>query len=376
MTLTVTTTAYYEGLNLSQMLKQIMFEIGQVMGTDVSYDKFPRWFIIQKLNDRLNKFVFHSQCIRKVAILTCKEGYKNYKLPINCMDGGIIGQPKFFSSADSYDELHIRDTQWLDENYQGWKTDSASSPQFSYLGESYGNIPMLGVYPAPDADGTLYTITPDTGVVTGGDLPLTTTNITGQATSGGATTLGDTTVDFTTLGLASGMTVKNVTDGSSSVIVTIAANTLTITTLAGGTANVFAAGDSYEILSGEYGVVTSWENDDVYIFSSEVGAIANITVPSGNILIDFIPYPMPFPETGGDLQYPEIPKLYHLDFAMGVVADLLGTFNEKTKEFNRAQFYEMKYQAAVALAKSKKESRPFNDKPVQFVPKRRGWSNK
>jgi hypothetical protein len=150
---------------------------------------------------------------------------------------------------------------------------------------------------------------------------------------------------------------------------------LTITALSGGSDNLFAAGDSYEILSGEYGVVTSWASDDVYLFPSEVGEIANITVPAGNIRVDYIPYAMPFPETGNDDQIPEIPKLYHLDFAMGVVADLLSTFNEKTKEFARAQFYEAKFTQAAALAKSRKESRPFNDKPVQFIPKRRNWRN-
>jgi hypothetical protein len=288
------------------------------------------------------------------------------------MDGGIIGQPKYFQDSTSYQELYVRDTQWLDSHYQGWLTDAPSQPLYSYLGESYGNVPMLGVYPAPLNDGDSYTITPDTGVVA---PPLATNNLTGIATSGNATTLGDTAIDFTTQGLAPGMTVNNVTDGSKAAIVTVAAHSIAMTALSGGAANIFTAGDSYEILAGEYGVVTSWTGEDEYLFSSEVGEIANITVPAGNIRVDFIPYPMPFPETGNDDQYPELPKLYHMDFAMGVVADLLGTFNEKTKEFARAQFYEQKFGSAVMLAKSRKESRPFNDKPVQFVPKRRGWRN-
>jgi hypothetical protein len=142
-----------------------------------------------------------------------------------------------------------------------------------------------------------------------------------------------------------------------------------LTTLAGGTANVFASGDSYNILCGEYGIVTSWsEEGDVVIFSSEVGAISNITIPSGNIKVDFIPYPIPFPATGNDDQYPEIPKLYHMDYAMGVVADLLRTFTEGTKEFQRAQYYESIFDKAVAQARAKKDSRPYDNKPVKISP--------
>jgi len=369
-------TTNFDGLTLSDILEIIADEVGDSSGGVPQYSKFSRKNIIRRLNDRLNKFVFHSQCIRKVAILQTKAGYKNYKLPSNCMDGGIIGQPKYFiDTGNSYQELYIRDIQWLDDHYQGWLTDADSQPLYSYLGESYGNIPMLGVYPAPDVDGTSYLISPDTGIVTGASLPSTFNNITGQATGGSGSSLVDSTMDFTTMGLVAGMAVLNVTDGSSASIVTIAATTLTLTALIGGLDNTFAMGDSYNILSGEYGVVTSWSGDDIYLFSSEVGEIANITVPEGNIRVDFIPYPTSFPETGGDDQVPEIPKLYHYDFALGVVADLLSTFNEKTKEFQRAQYYEQKFMTAVALAKSKKDSRPFNDKPVQFVPKRRGWRN-
>ena len=80
------------------------------------------------------------------------------------------------------------------------------------------------------------------------------------------------------------------------------------TTNEGGSSNVFALGDSYYILAGEYGVVTSWEDDDKVIFASEVGLVANITVPAGNLQIDYVPYPIAFPDSGNDNQYPEIPK--------------------------------------------------------------------
>jgi hypothetical protein len=121
-------------------------------------------------------------------------------------------------------------------------------------------------------------------------------------------------------------------------------------------------------LAGEYGVVTKWDDDDVYLFSSEVGEIANITVPAGNIKVDYIPYPLPFPETGNDDQYPEIPKLYHMDMAMGVVGDCLRTFTEGSKEFQRAKYYDDIFNAAIAQARGAKERRPFRSPDVKIVP--------
>lgn len=366
-------TGQYSGLKLSDLLYQVFFEISQVRGGTIIYTKYPRKFVIQKLNARLNQFVFHSQCIRKTALLVVKSGFKTYKLPSNCMDGGVIGTPKYYSSSTSYRELYVRDTQWLDDHYQGWRVDSASEPQFSYVGDNYGNIPMLGVYPTPSDDGTSYVLSPETGIIVGGDLPSATSNVVGVATGGDATSLLDINVDFTTMGLGPGMAILNVTDGSSCSILSITVNDITTTNLIGGSDNTWQLGDSYNILAGEYGIITDWSSEDQTIFSTEVGAIANITVPAGNIQVDYIPYPLPFPESGNDDQYPEIPKLYHMGLAMGVVSDLLSTFNEKTKEFARAKSYDDKFWSDVGIAKTKRVTRPFNDKPVQIVPRRRGF---
>jgi len=367
----IVTSEPYTGLTLESLLKHIYFETGQVVGTAISESKFPRWYVVDKLNDRQNKFVHQSQCLRKVAIIEMKADYRTFKLPANCMDNGIIGTPKYYDSADSYRNIEIKDTQWLDDHHEGWEVSESSEPLYAYRASSYGNTQLLGLYPPPDTDGTSYLLSPDPGIIIGEDFPGTTNNISGVATGGDATSLLDATtgLDFTTLGLIAGMAVLNVTDGSQATIVSVAAQDITITALTGGTANVFASGDSYNILAGEYGIVTSWsEEGDVVIFSSEVGAISNITIPSGNVKIDFIPYPIPFPATGNDDQYPEIPKLYHMDFAMGIVADLLRTFGEGTKEFQRAAFYESIFDKAAASAKTKKDTRPFNNKPSRVIP--------
>jgi hypothetical protein len=358
-------------LTVEDLEKHILFELGQVVGTSVSYDRFPQWLIRGKLNDRQQKFVFLSQCLKKSALILLKADYHTFKLPSNCMDGGIIGVPKYYRSSTDYSNLEIRTTQYLDDHYEGWKVEESSEPFCCYMGESYGNIPMIGIYPRVDTDGTNYITTPDTGIVIGDTFPGTITNVTGTATSGDATTLGDTGVTFTDLGLVNGMTVLNVTDGSSAQIVTVAANAITLTTLSGGTANVFALGDSYNILAGEYGVVTSWSDDDAVIFASEIGEISNITVPAGNLQIDYMPYPLAFPATGNNDMYPEIPPIYHMALAYGVVADLLGSFHESSKEFSRAEAYEAKFNASAMSARSKKEGRPFADKSATLYPRRR-----
>ena len=47
---------------------------------------------------------------------------------------------------------------------------------------------------------------------------------------------------------------------------------------------------------------------------------------------------------------------------------LLGTFNETTKEFQRAGAYENKFAIAAMKAKGKKDARPFHDKPASIRP--------
>lgn len=374
MTLQNVVSGYYQGYTVSYLERLILWELGQVSGTTVSYNKFPQWLIRQKLTDRQNIFVFKSRCITKMALIKAKEGYREYKLPINCMDKGLISL-RYYIDSDTYKDIELRDKKYLDENYPGWLTADNGTPQIAYMGDSYGNIPMFGVYPAPDENGTDYTLSPDTGVVIGGDLPTTISNYAGMATGGSATTLDDTSVDFTTYGLVAGQTVNNVTDGSTASISSVAATELTITTLTGGTNNTFSSGDSYEILTGEYGVVTSWEDDDQYIFGSEIGLVSQITLPAGNFRAEFIPYPMPFSydtdvsdgAQNVDLMYPEIPKLYHQALAHGVIADLLMTFHENSKEFSRAEKYEEKFNNAISEATMAKNTRPYVKQQVYFT---------
>jgi len=363
-------SGYYEGFTLQQIEEAILWELGQVQGTTVSYNKYPQAKIREKLTNRQNWFVFHTHCLKKFALIVAKEGYRQYKLPTNCIDSGLIAV-KYYDSATSYINLKVVDLDYMNNNLEGYLVEDDSAPEYAFVGDSYGNIPMLEVSPAPDADGTNYSTDPDTGVAIGGDLPGATNNISGAATGGSSTTLEDSATTLTDLGLAAGMYARNVTDGCYGYILSIATNAVTFASaLTGGTNNTFAAGDSYLILAGEYGVITSWEDDDEFIFGSEVGILSTITVPAGNFRVDFVPYPLSFPSSGNTTMKPEIPRLYQMDaLAMGVVADFLRTFNENTKEFKRAEVYDKISQNAMMLA-SQKKSRPFKNKPVRMRPSR------
>lgn len=380
MGITTNVSGFYEGYTVTQLERLILWHMGQVLGTTVSFDRFPKWLIRTFLNERQNQFVSESHCLKKYALLVAKEGYDMYKLPSNCLDNGVIAV-RFFQDADTYYDLDITDIPTLDKEDPNWKTaENADIPRYAFMGESYGNVPMLGVTPRPDEDGTDYELSPDTGVTVGDDLPGAVNNIVGTATGGGATSLQDTAVDFTDMGLVAGIYVRNVTDGSYGYISTIAANELTLTTLSGGTANVFAAGDSYNILAGEYGVIVSWDQDERYIFAANIGLVSKITVPDGNFWIDYAPMPSPFSfdmdaadsAQGNDDQYPEIHKQYHIYLVFGVVADLLATFHETSKEFGRSQFYEAKFREGLAKAGMRKSNRPFRRKEVSMYPRMRG----
>jgi hypothetical protein len=73
----------------------------------------------------------------------------------------------------------------------------------------------------------------------------------GAVSAAGTTTLVDAAVDFTALGVTAGDLVRNLTDGSQGVVATVGVpddQTLTVTSLYGGTDNTFAANDSYALV--------------------------------------------------------------------------------------------------------------------------------
>jgi len=369
----------YKGYMVAELEQLIMWELGQVSSTTPSYTRFPKWLIRQKMTERQNKFALLSNCLTKFALIAVKEDYRTYCLPAKAMEGGIVSA-KYFYDDEEYTDLQIVDRAYLDDHEAGWLTADSGDPQYIFPDLTYGNIATIGIHPKPDESATEYDGSDDTGIYIGTTAPGAGANHSGTTTSAGAgTTINDTNSTFTKLGVVAGMYALNVTDGSYARITVVADNALTTATLTDGTDDTWASGDSYLILSGEYATLTFPDDIEKYAFGYKIGALSNITIPTGNIYVEYIPYPLAFAHDytaadsaqGYDYQYPEIPKLYHFALAMGVVADLLGTFHEKSKEFQRAKFYEDIFNGSVMQARGNKESRPFKRKPVQIYPKMR-----
>jgi hypothetical protein len=370
------TTGVYAGYKITELEKLALFELGNVIGTTASYAKFPRWLLRTKFTERQNTIAEISQCLKKLVLIACKDGRRTYKLPTNCMDGGLLNA-RYYTSATDYVDLDIRDTRWLDENREGWRVEADADPEIIFQSPTYGSDQAISLYPVPPSTATSYASALDTGIGLGSDLPGSSANITGTCTStGSATLLNDTASDFTQFGLVAGMYVLNLTDGSKAKVSTLVDHAITTTTLAGGAANVWTSADSYLILSGEYAVITDVAKQDRYIFASEVGMLDTITIPAYTLLAEYIPYPRQFPQDSAltdanqewqDI-YPEIPRMYHYGLAMGVVADMLRTFNEGTREFQRADAYEQRFMASAQQARSNKANRPFEDQRASFKP--------
>ena len=177
-----------------------------------------------------------------------------------------------------------------------------------YPGDNYGTLRKLGFYPTPDTDGDSYTTSPDTGIYASETGATTTGNITGRNNTAHATVCTDNDGrDMATLGVTVGLTAVNVNDGSTGQVSAVTGATFTVT-LAGGTSNTWAIGDNFNVLAGEYGVVTSWENDEQYLFGAEIGGMIDVSTITNNVYMEFIRRPLLLQF---DTQYPEIPPEIH-----------------------------------------------------------------
>jgi hypothetical protein len=371
------TDGKFLGYDITALEKLVLWELGQVSGTTASYSRFPRWLLRQKFTERQNQLAMISKCIKKLCLVPTRDGRRTYNLPQNCMDGGILSA-KFYTSATDYVDLEIRSSEWLDENRPGWRVEDETDPEICFMGPTIGNTQTISLHPVPDTNAESYIDNLDTGVYSGTGIPGASLNIQSTCTSEGSSTeCNDTAYTFTNMGLVAGMAVRDLTDGSYGKLSTIAANTLTLAAaLTGGSDNTFSSGDTYIVLAGEYAVITSHEREDRYIFASQFGMLDNLTIPAHTLLIEYVPYPQPFTWNDGatdanqtwQTQYPEVPRAYHYGLAMGVVADLLRTFNDKSREFARAEAYEQRFKAYATGAFEEKGKRPFEDAGAAFRP--------
>lgn len=298
---TFSATGLYDGLMLSELKARCLARLKQQAG---NYTKYSEENIEDALNDTIVEVATRLKCLHSFAIIELKAGYRQYKPPAQML---LLKKAFFYKSANSYYELTQKSTNWLDLHRSGWRT-TEGDPSFIYPGDSYGNIRKLGFYPTPKVDGDGYILSPDTGIFASSTGVTTTGNITGQAASDHATILTDLAGrTMSSLGVTVGMMAVNVTDGSSGQISAVSGATFTCT-LTGGSDNSWDANDNYTVLAGEYGVVTSWDDDEQYLFSGEAGGMVDVNSIVNNVYIEF--YRRPLKLVYED-QYPEVPPEVH-----------------------------------------------------------------
>ena len=296
-----TTTGLYEGLQFSELKDRTLDRLKQKAG---HYDRYSEDTIERAINDALLEAVRITRCLKSMAIIRMKAEVSQYKPPTEML---LINKAFFYQKAKSYYELSQVSRGWLDRFKSGWRTMDGD-PLFMYPGDHWGNLRKLGFTPTPDTDGSDYTSTPDTGIYASATEMITTGNITGTNNAASATVCTDTEGrTLSTLGVLIGMMAVNVTDDSSGQITAVSGSTFTVT-LAGGTANTWAVGDSWTVLAGEYGVVVDWTGDEEYLFTAEIGGMVDVDTIVGNVYLEFTKRPLPMQL---ETQYPQLPPELH-----------------------------------------------------------------
>lgn len=321
-----TVTGLFEGYTLSELKARCLWKLKQKPG---NYDKYSEASIEDALNDTLIEVARRLLHLRSFAIIEMKAGYSQYKPPSQML---FVDRAFFYQSASSYYELDQKSRRWLDRHKPGWRTQDGD-PLIMYSGDSYGNLRKLGFYPTPDTDGESYTASPDTGIYASENAMSTTGNITGTAANTHATILTDSdSRTFSDLGVMVGMMLVNVTTGESGQISAVSGSTVTIS--ASDFPSGFTEGDSFTILAGEYGVVTSWENDEQYLFTAEIGGMVDVSTIVNNVYIEFFRRPLKLQYA---TQYPEAPPEVHSVLADNVCWILKRTAPRGSNDYAEAQ---------------------------------------
>lgn len=364
-----TITGDHNGLTLSEIKTEIMFNLGHVVNGVASYSRVPETRVLAAIN-KWQRFVAEkTHCIRKIAILNTTADKGWYKCPENMVPSGITAAFHYPTSTGSETFLDLYDRDRLDYEYPGWRTADSGTPMIIVPAQMYGNCFTIEVYPKPDTGGS-WTTQP-TGVYLGSS-PSLTTPITGLATGGSTTTLIDTGTTFTALGLTAGMVVWNVTDSGYGYILSVATNTITLAAAMTNGADFTGGGDSYEILTDFAGVVTDWTNSDQYIFMSELGEVSDFQPNANNILLEYAAYPI---NMSVDTDYPQIPRGVLQDILVDLATgDIARKGHERTKQMESSERYFAEGMNRLSGYIGSMEGSPYKNMPrrMTVVQKRRG----
>lgn len=340
--LVTTTTGLYEGKTLTELENGVLAKLGE---PEQSFVRYTQAEVRAHLNTALRNFCRVTRILKGFAIAQIKQGIREYKLPTGFIDFPDQRYPARFRAADGtgYTRLERTSEQKLDHESGTWR-DRTGTPAYLYKGGVYGNTRLFGLYPLPDADGDEYTGDSDAGIVITATNVTLGGNITGLHKAGfgnSAFFVDNEGRNFSALGVVVGMTIENLTDGSQGIITAIgnqdATNDKITVTLAGGTDNDFDESDSVIIYAGEYGVITTWESaTEKYIFNTEYGVLAQVTVPNGNVSFSYIRQAR---KLSIATQYPEIPADFHEELEWYAAGILLGTEHDGRIDIVRAEAY-------------------------------------
>jgi len=370
------------GMTYTELEAAILYELGHYVydGSSTTfaarYNRYPKWFLRVKINERMNELARETRMIKRYAIIPAVANKKNYRLPKNALDSSITAA-YYYTSSTAYEVLEFKTVAELNDMDDGWRIAASSDPGYIYPSEVAGNIPMIGLYPPPDTTGTVYTGASDTGIGISTSVPLISRDIQSTATGGSASTVVDTAYAtyYDNYSLVAGMMVYNVTDGCYGKILSYTNGTITFTAnVTGGTLNNFTNGDTYIIVGGEYATLVNYDYE-TYVWPYRHGVLGHITIPANTLVVEYASYPncahwvaAADASIYGGALYPDIPAEYHKALVNGVIADILKTFTEQSREFQRAQYYEQQFVNDVLIAKSK-FSRPYEEKETSVYPR-------
>ena len=334
----------YEGFDRLELIQMVLRGLGSPVatpGTDTAadYSRYPKTDIIKQLTIAESQFNMKTDTLTTFAIVEAVASRSEYRLPRRCMK---ITDAKFYTGDTTYEQLKQMTSRTQMKRIDNtWKVATAGRPEYVYPGFGYGNVRSFGAYPKPSSDGTTYTGA-SMGIVTAATDFTFTGNLTGTHKTGFANSaflVDNDGRNFATLGVTVGMMIFNTTDGSSGQITAIgnqdATNDKITVTLSGGTDDDFDTDDSFVVTVGEYGVVIRADNSEEWAFSSEYGAVQDITPLSGNFLLEFVKRPLLLDL---DTQFPEIPVEHHHALAERSIWKLGGAeYNSETVRARAAE---------------------------------------
>jgi len=362
-----TQTGYSTGKTLEQIYIDVMYNLGHVSGGNPNYSRIPQSVVLEAINESQREIARRCPSIRKICIInaTAEQGW--YLCPANMIPNGIKAA-YYYTASDEYHKLEIWDREKLDFEYAGWKVADSGDPLYIVPGHNmYGNRHTIEVYPKVETAGS-YTVE-DKGVYLGGAPGTATTSVTGLATGGSTTELQDTEVDLTTLGLAAGMVVWNVTDAGYASISSIAADAITLDAAMTNAAD-FGAGDSYEIITDFSGVISDWDDDDEqYIFSSELGAISDMQPNANNIVLEYLAYPI---NLSIPTDYPQLVQDLQTALVYMATSKCAGKGHEKTRQLKLAAMYDARAEILIDPFERACQGQPFADMKRRVVVRMRG----